>query len=89
PDVALSEDDRRTARKIIGAIQDPPQLSEDEARSDQAAFFDEKTYWSVRDNELPRHGLPGFGEAYDDCGDDIPHFCEDCGDAFAVGRTCS
>ena len=37
---------------------------------------------------LPMLDLPGFGEEYDDCGDEIPHFCEGCGHTFAVGRTC-
>lgn len=39
-------------------------------------------------NELPELELPGFGEAYDDCGDDIPRFCADCGHTHTVGRTC-
>jgi len=33
--------------------------------------------------------LPGFGEPYDDCDDDILHFCTDCGATFPLGRTCS
>lgn len=39
-------------------------------------------------NELPELELPGFGEAYDDCGDEIPRFCADCGATHTVGRTC-
>lgn len=37
---------------------------------------------------LPELDLPGFGEAYDDCGDDIPRFCANCGSTHVVGRTC-
>ncbi|MFB6191951.1 MAG: hypothetical protein ABEI11_01370 [Haloarculaceae archaeon] len=39
-------------------------------------------------NELPELALPGFGETYDDCGEDIPRFCADCGATHTVGRTC-
>jgi predicted nucleic acid-binding Zn-ribbon protein len=39
-------------------------------------------------HSLPELDLPGFGEAYDDCGDDIPRFCADCGATHTVGRTC-
>ena len=49
--------------------------------SDYAASY-------VRDRQLPTLDLPGFGEAYDECGDPIPHFCEDCGSVQPVGRTC-
>jgi len=38
--------------------------------------------------ELPPLTLPGHGEEYDDCGDDLPHFCSGCGEVHAVGRTC-
>lgn len=38
--------------------------------------------------ELPELELPGFGEAYDDCGEDIPRFCANCGSTHVVGRTC-
>lgn len=37
---------------------------------------------------LPELDLPGFGEAYEDCGEDIPRFCADCGATHTVGRTC-
>ncbi|MWG32982.1 hypothetical protein [Halomarina oriensis] len=37
---------------------------------------------------LPVCDLPGFGDAYPDCGDDMVHFCEDCGHTSAFGRTC-
>lgn len=39
-------------------------------------------------NPLPELDLPGFGETYDDCGDEIPRFCADCGATHTVGRTC-
>lgn len=38
--------------------------------------------------ELPELDLPGFGEEYEDCGEDIPRFCADCGSTHVVGRTC-
>jgi hypothetical protein len=41
-----------------------------------------------QDSWLPMLDLPGFGEEYEDCGDDIPHFCSHCAHTFAVGRTC-
>jgi hypothetical protein len=37
---------------------------------------------------LPELPLPGFGEAYEDCGEDFPRFCADCGATHTVGRTC-
>jgi len=39
-------------------------------------------------NELPGLPLPGHGEAYDDCGEELPHFCAGCGETHTVGRTC-
>lgn len=39
-------------------------------------------------HSLPESDLPGFGEAYGDCGEDIPRFCADCGATHTVGRTC-
>lgn len=39
-------------------------------------------------NELPALPLPGHGDAYDDCGDSLEHFCTACGEVHAVGRTC-
>lgn len=39
-------------------------------------------------DELPPLPLPGHGERYDDCGDDYPCFCSDCGHREDRGRTC-
>lgn len=39
-------------------------------------------------DELPELPLPGTGALGDDCGDDIPRFCGDCGHVTHVGRTC-
>jgi len=36
------------------------------------------------DGYLPPLDLSGFGEEYDDCGDDIVHFCTDCGSTFPL-----
>ncbi|WP_336359064.1 hypothetical protein [Haloarcula sp. CGMCC 1.6347] len=61
------------AQRIIEAI-DRPKQPDDMSRG--------------VDGWLPTLDLPGFGDEYDSCGDDIPHFCDDCGHTFAVGRTC-
>ncbi len=37
---------------------------------------------------LPPLALPGHGDLGDDCGEDIPRFCGDCGHVTHVGRTC-
>lgn len=37
---------------------------------------------------LPEMRLPGFGSEREDCGEDLPHFCEDCGSTTTFGRTC-
>lgn len=37
---------------------------------------------------LPPMDLPGFGSEREDCGDDMPLFCTDCGHVEIVGRTC-
>jgi hypothetical protein len=39
-------------------------------------------------DELPELPLPGHGQKYDDCGDDLPRFCSSCGHVETVGRTC-
>ena len=39
-------------------------------------------------DELPELPIPGHGEKYEDCGDDIPRFCGSCGCVNHVGRTC-
>lgn len=40
------------------------------------------------DDYLPALDLPGFGSKREDCGDEIPRFCADCGHTNHVGRTC-
>jgi hypothetical protein len=37
---------------------------------------------------LPALKLPGFGQRYESCGDDVPHFCASCGEPTSIGRTC-
>lgn len=37
---------------------------------------------------LPPLPLPGHGGKYEDCGDEIPCFCADCGHRSDFGRTC-
>jgi hypothetical protein len=38
--------------------------------------------------ELPELQLPGHDDRREDCGEDIPRFCSDCGSTSSVGRTC-
>lgn len=66
-------EDRKLAKKITDAIQQPKRGS---ATDDKPGGY------------LPALSIPGFGDEYDDCGDEIPHFCTDCGHSFTVGRTC-
>lgn len=40
-------------------------------------------------DELPALPLPGSGERREECGDDIPRFCGDCGHVQTVGQTCN
>lgn len=40
------------------------------------------------DDKLPELVLPGHGERDEDCGEDFPRFCADCGHVTHVGRTC-
>jgi len=61
------------ADELVDVIQRPKQATLDERGPEG---------W------LPTLDLPGFGNEYEDCGDEIPHFCEGCGHTFAVGRTC-
>lgn len=69
----------------IEAIERPRQVD----RDDGVPLPNDDSYW------LPGLDLPGFGAAYDDCGDDFPVFCEGCGaitdedgHVITVGRTC-
>ena len=39
-------------------------------------------------HKLPELELPGHGDTLDDCGEDVPRFCDCCGDITKVGRTC-
>lgn len=41
------------------------------------------------DGYLPKLDLPGFDSVGEDCGDEIPHFCDHCGKDFEIGRTCA
>lgn len=63
-----------TARALIEAIERP-----------KKSTFEERGL----DGYLPKLDLPGFGEKGDTCGEDIPHFCDCCGDTFDIGRTCA
>lgn len=67
---------RAIADEIITAIERPK-------RGDSDALGMGPGGW------LPKLDLPSFGEAYDECGEDRPHFCVCCGDTVHVGRTCA
>lgn len=40
------------------------------------------------DDTLPALPIPGHGTRNEDCGDDVPRFCADCGHVTHVGSTC-
>jgi hypothetical protein len=42
----------------------------------------------VYDDYLPVLSLPGTDGKYEDCGDEVPRFCGDCGHVTHAGRTC-
>jgi hypothetical protein len=56
----------------------------DALRSVQGVGGDPRTL----DNKIPAGRLPGYGEMYDSCGDDIVRFCSGCGETHTVGDTC-
>lgn len=70
-----TDEDRAMADAVIDRIQRPRQ-SPLEDRGDPGGW-------------LPKLDLPGFGDRGDDCGEEIPHFCDHCGHTFTVGRTCA
>lgn len=101
PDMALSTDERRQVEKIVAAWDDVPTLTREELRekdrrknpATSALWDDERDglFFERFDHELPRYGLPGFGERYEDCGARIPHVCSnpECGQEVQIGRTCA
>jgi hypothetical protein len=44
--------------------------------------------WTLADEQDDGLQLPGFGTERSDCGDDLPFFCECCGEVSTFGRTC-
>lgn len=64
-------------REVVEAIRSPRQAGEEDLVGDDSYRW------------LPPLVLPGFGDEYPDCGDDLPLFCEDCGHVATVGRTCA
>jgi hypothetical protein len=93
--LALSEEDRDMAEEIIEAIGEPERADPDGWLQEWRASsgWSGEIPWEYRrrklDGELPRLDLPGFGSRREDCGAEIPHFCEDCGHVFTIGRTCA
>ena len=75
------------ADRIIEAIERPNQWTPE---TEYVAQFGKETRKKepIKDRWLPKMDLPGFGEKYDDCGDDMPRFCGCCGETVTVGRTC-
>lgn len=68
------------ASEIVEAIERPNQWEPDP----DGRGTGEVTDWRW----LPKMDLPGFGSEYDTCGEDMPRFCECCGETVTVGRTC-
>lgn len=81
-DVLTHEDDptdeqlSAITETVIDAIERPNRGGEDALGPDSGGW-------------LPKLDLPSFGSAYDECGEDRPHFCSGCGQTFDVGRTCA
>jgi len=82
-----STDVPELAQQMIDRIQRVDQVGD--RVEDGAVAVDE-------DGEIPDGGqlaawdLPGFGGLQqDDCGDDEPHYCDECGRVHNYGRTCS
>jgi hypothetical protein len=73
----VEEADDETTKAVIDAIERPNQPREGE-ESDPSAPY----------SYLPERDLPGFGEPLDDCGANMPVFCDGCGATHHVSRTC-
>ncbi|SFH07864.1 hypothetical protein SAMN04488063_0115 [Halopelagius inordinatus] len=77
PDAAPDAEKRRLAERIIERIEKPRAGGKENLGPDTPG------------GRLPSYSLPGFGDAYDDCREDMPHFCDDCGKPIPVPRTCA
>jgi hypothetical protein len=74
------------ADEIINMINRPKQWRPEKITMD---WGEEKSRTDTPiDQKLPFMDLPGFGSELEDCGDDLPRFCECCGETVTVGRTC-
>lgn len=88
PDMGSLEDveaaDEQTVRAVFEAIESPAKVPDPEPDNPNAVPM--KADGST--GELPMMEIPGFGEAYDDCGDELPVACSGCGHTTTIGRTC-
>lgn len=65
------------AEEIVEAIERPKRGTRENLSGDTPGGW------------LPTLSLPSFGDAYEECGDERPHFCGDCGHPIEIGRTCA
>jgi len=94
PDHAPTADERDRADRLADIINQLPTLTVDDIAERHAAreneLFDPTSAANIYLEKYrpPEHDLPGFGEAYEECGWQIPHVCEDHGHDHNIGRTC-
>lgn len=63
--------------------------TEQRAREIVDAIERPRTGRKIPENALPALDLPGFGDPYDECGNEpVPRFCADCGHIIPFTRTC-
>lgn len=96
-DLAMCEEDRELAEKLIDVLEGLPTISEDELVERENAIWKSKDVLTA--DSLGKYvekkykpaalDLPGFGEEREDCGVDIPHICDGCGCRVDIGRTCA
>lgn len=83
---------QETVNAVLDAIDRPRKVAEQYIRSSDHSRKIALGREPEEADRLPKHDdgvpLPGFGTEYDDCDDDLPMFCECCGNDVVVGRTC-
>lgn len=78
----------KTVRSI--SVRDLPETApgDTDVHAVVDAFRRPKQAPTIHNGHLPMLELPGFGSEYENCGDDMAHFCAGCGDVTVFGRTC-
>lgn len=76
------------AEEMIDIIRDVEQLGD---RTDGVDGVEVQDLWDNPGGRLPTWELPGFADdtMQDDCGEEQPHFCDECGQAFKSGNSCA